>query len=75
MGVPSESHVTFELETHGDRVLLVLTHRRLDRASMPKFGAGWHTHLGILLARLSGAEPEPFHPVFQRVLAHYESAV
>lgn len=67
-----ESVVTFELEARGEDVLLVLTHRRLRTAMITKFGAGWHTHLGVLLARMSGQEPEPFLPVFHRLLPHYE---
>lgn len=67
-----DSVVTFELEARGENVLLVLTHRRLPTDMMPRFCAGWHTHLGILRARLRGDEPEPFLPVFQRLLPGYE---
>jgi uncharacterized protein YndB with AHSA1/START domain len=66
-----DSVVMFELEPRGEDVLLVLTHRRLPAALKPKFGAGWHTHLGILVARLRGEEPEPFLAVYQRVLPLY----
>jgi uncharacterized protein YndB with AHSA1/START domain len=63
--------VTFELEGRGGDALLVLTHRQLPAALMPGFGAGWHTHLGILLARLRGEQPEPFLAVFRRLLPIY----
>jgi uncharacterized protein YndB with AHSA1/START domain len=64
--------VTFELEGRGGDALLVLTHRHLPTALMPGFGAGWHTHLGILLARLRGEQPEPFLDVFRGLLPIYE---
>ena len=62
-GEPSE--VTFELTAKGGSVLLMLTHRRLtDRAGMAtvSVAGGWHTHLGILVDRLHGREPQPFWP-------------
>ena len=34
--------------------------------------AGWHAHLGILLARLRSEEPEPFQPVYLRRLPVYQ---
>lgn len=53
--------VTFELESRGDTVLLTLTHNRLPgRTDTLNVSAGWHAHLDILAARLSGSEPEPF---------------
>jgi len=42
-------------------VLLTLIHRRVtDRAILLRVSAGWHTHLDILVARLSGTQPLPF---------------
>lgn len=71
-----ESHVTYELSEQGDRVLLVLTHRRLaTRDDMVGVSGGWHTHLGILAARLEGREPEGFWATFKRVDAEYERRV
>ncbi len=64
--------VTFELHPRGQDVLLVLTHRRLPSALIPRFGAGWHTHLEVLKARMSGEAPEAFLAVFDRVLPGYE---
>ena len=50
--------VTFELEPKGDKVLLTVTHRRLpDRRIMLMVGPGWHMHLDVLSARVSGARP------------------
>lgn len=55
------SEVRFELEPRGQRVLLVVTHRRLaDGGEMANVASGWHTHLGILRARLEGRTPAPF---------------
>ena len=41
----------------GDEVLLVVTHRRLDRAAMLSVAGGWHTHLDILVDNLNGNVP------------------
>jgi uncharacterized protein YndB with AHSA1/START domain len=57
-----DSEVTFELTPKGDKVLLILTHRRLgdDREMLKGIGAGWHTHLDILGDRLRGEKPKAF---------------
>ena len=53
--------MTFELAPRGERVLLMVTHRRLaDRSAMLSVASGWHTHLAILTEHLSGREPPPF---------------
>jgi uncharacterized protein YndB with AHSA1/START domain len=68
-----DSEVTFELSPQGEDVLLVLTHRRLrDRAMMVMVGSGWHTHLDILVDRLSGREPRPFWSTHAALEAEYE---
>lgn len=55
------SEVTFELEAVGDKVRLVLTHRRLtDVASLLDVSAGWHTHLAVLAEKLAGRTPPEF---------------
>ena len=57
--LPSE--VRFELESEGDRVRLVLNHRRLpSRGALIGVSAGWHTHFDILAARLEGGEAPSF---------------
>jgi uncharacterized protein YndB with AHSA1/START domain len=67
------SEVTFELSPQGEKVLLVLTHRRMpDRTAMVLFGSGWHTHLAILVDHLSGREPRPFWSTHARLEAEYE---
>ena len=65
--------VTFELEPKGDRVLLTVIHRRVaDRAMLRKVGPGWHMHLDVLVARVTGTEPEPFWDGWSRLQKEYE---
>lgn len=67
------SEVTFELTPQGDKVRLLLTHRRLpDRKAMVGVGSGWHTHLGILADRLSSREPGGFWSAFMAIEAEYK---
>ena len=50
-----------------------MIHRRLpDRPTMLMFGAGWHMHLDILVARATGKEPEPFWDGWSRLHREYE---
>ncbi len=65
--------VLFELEPRGERVLLTVIHRRLpDRATLLKVSAGWHMHLDIMAARLSGTTPAPFWDGWTRLHADYD---
>src|SRR5258708_4676135 len=65
--------VSFELEPRGDDVLLTLIHRRVpDRAILLRVSAGWHTHLDILVARLTGTQPLPFWDGWSRLQKEYE---
>ncbi len=66
-----KSEVTFELTPQGDKVLLVLTHRRLTSDIMLSVAGGWHTHLGILVDHLSGKVPEPFWGTHTRLEREY----
>ena len=69
-----ESEVTFELETRGKGVLLVITHRRLaDRKTMIGVASGWDAHVGILEDRLNGVEPRPFWTTHARLKREYEA--
>ncbi|MBT1155201.1 SRPBCC family protein [Aminobacter anthyllidis] len=66
------SEVRFELEPRNDKVLLTVTHRRLtDPGAMLNVAAGWHTHLGILAARLEGREPDGFWRTHTRLVSEY----
>ncbi len=65
--------VSFELEPQGDQVLLTVIHRRLpDRKTRLGVSAGWHIHLDILAARVSGKEPAPFWDGWTRLRAAYD---
>ena len=65
--------VSFELQARGSRVLLTVIHRRLpDRATLLKVGPGWHMHLDVLVARVSGEEPAPFWDGWSRLQKDYE---
>jgi uncharacterized protein YndB with AHSA1/START domain len=69
----STGGVTFELEPRGSQVLLTLVHRRLpDRSTMLNVSAGWHAHLDILAARVSGREPAPFWDTWSRLKQEYD---
>ena len=65
--------VSFDLEPEGDQVLLTVIHRRLpDRATLLKVGPGWHLHLDLLVARVTGKEPPPFWDAWTRLAQEYE---
>ncbi|EIM75762.1 activator of Hsp90 ATPase 1 family protein [Nitratireductor aquibiodomus RA22] len=60
-GEGEDSQVEFELFREGDRVRLVVTHKRLaDRGEMINVSGGWHAHLAVLEAVLSGEKAQPF---------------
>jgi uncharacterized protein YndB with AHSA1/START domain len=65
--------VSFELDPKGDEVLLTVIHRRLpNRATLLGVSAGWHTHLDMLIARVTGKEPEPFWDGLSRLRKEYD---
>lgn len=65
--------VAFALDPKEDKVLLTLTHRRLpDGATRVMIGAGWHMHLDMLVARVTGSEPEPFWDGWGRLRKEYD---
>jgi uncharacterized protein YndB with AHSA1/START domain len=69
----STGGVTFALEPQGNGVLLTVIHHRLpDRSTMLNVSAGWHMHLDILAARVTGQEPEPFWDGIGRLKAEYD---
>ena len=70
----STGDVTFELEAKGKGVLLTVIHRRFpDRATLLKHMAGWHMHLGVLVARASGEEPAPFWDGWSGLMKEYDA--
>ncbi|MBX9909728.1 MAG: SRPBCC family protein [Beijerinckiaceae bacterium] len=71
MGEP-DSDVEFELSRMGDKVRLVLTHRRLaTSARMAMVSSGWHLHLDLLEDQLAGREPRGFWSVHEALEAEY----
>jgi uncharacterized protein YndB with AHSA1/START domain len=70
------SEVTFELSPRGEKVLLVLTHRRLaTRGNMVGVSGGWHIHLAILTDILNDVTPRPFWSNHARLEAEYEKRI
>ncbi len=70
-GTAGEVH--FELEAKGDKVLLTLVHTRLpNRDTTLKVSAGWHAHLDVMVARMSGAGVPTFWKSWQRLKGEYE---
>lgn len=70
----STGGVTFALEPRGSRVLLTVIHHRLpSRDVMIMVGPGWHAHLDVLVARMTGAtNAEPFWDLWSRLKKDYE---
>jgi uncharacterized protein YndB with AHSA1/START domain len=67
------SEVSFELKPIGDEVLLTLIHRRLpDRSTLIGVSGGWHAHLDLLAARLTGNIALPFWDEMMRLRQDYE---
>ena len=48
---------------------------RPDRDTMLSVAAGWHTHLGILQARLDGSEPPGFWRTHTRLESEYAQRI
>jgi uncharacterized protein YndB with AHSA1/START domain len=68
-----DSEVTFELTERGKDVQLVLTHRRLVSHELTRgVSAGWHTHLAVLIAQVSGTPVPPFWSTKARLDGEYE---
>jgi uncharacterized protein YndB with AHSA1/START domain len=68
--------VTFELEPRGSRVLLTVTHRRIEeRGTQLNVSAGWHAHLDVLAAKLAGETPPPFWDHWTGLQADYDRRI
>lgn len=68
-----DGEVCFTLEPRGGQVLLTVEHTGIsDRANLLEIGAGWHSHLDILVARASGQAPAPFWDTWARLREEYE---
>lgn len=67
------SEVCYELEEAGERVRLVLTHRKLATAdSVISVLGGWHTHLDVLADVLEGHPPKAFWKAHAPLEDEYE---
>ena len=74
IGDDEESEVTYELEEHGDGVLLTLTHRRITTREMKEsIHGGWHTHLDILVDILNERPAQPFWKRHTPLEAEYQA--
>jgi len=68
------SEVEYALSEQDDRVLLVLTHRRLkDDDEVLSVSGGWHAHLDILGDVLEGLTPRAFWKTHTALESEYES--
>lgn len=76
-GTGEDSEVTFELTPEGEKVRLVLTHRRLgdDSDILISVASGWHTHLDILFDRINGRTPQGFWTVHTRMEREYKGKI
>jgi uncharacterized protein YndB with AHSA1/START domain len=68
--------VTFEIVPKGKDVLLTVTHRRVaGRSTLLRVSAGWHMHLDLLVARMTGEEAAPFWDGWSRLEKEYDRRV
>lgn len=71
-GAEPESEVEFELVPKGEKVLLMLTHRKLaSKAEMTNVSGGWHIHLGLLDDVLAGRPRRGFWSRFAALETDY----
>jgi uncharacterized protein YndB with AHSA1/START domain len=68
--------VTFDLEEADAQVLLTVTHRKLpDRDMALMVSAGWHAHLDVLVARMSGEGARDFWGKWVRLKGEYGAVI
>ncbi|MEJ2710879.1 MAG: SRPBCC family protein [Anaerolineales bacterium] len=68
--------VSFELTPVGDEVMLTVIHRDLpNRTTKLMVGAGWHIHLDLLVARVTGTEPGPFWDSWFELKKEYDARI
>lgn len=66
------SEVCYELTELGDKVRLVLTHRRLESPdTVLDVSGGWHTHLNVLADVLADQPVRPFYRMQKQYEAEY----
>lgn len=72
-GEKQTGEVAFELEKMGDKVMLTIIHRRVpNREVLLNVSSGWHAHLDVLTARLTGTTPAPHWDHWTRLRAEYD---
>lgn len=69
-----DSVLRFELAETEEGLTLVLEHRRLPPDQAVGYGAGWHAHLDMLEAYLTGSDQVDWDQRFSEVLGHYAGA-
>lgn len=70
----TNGEVEITLEPRDGKVLLTLVHKRTtDRAMRVLVSSGWHLHLDLLVAKLSGTKPAPFWDSWQDLRDEYEA--
>ena len=67
------SEVEYVLTTQDDKVLLKITHSRLNRDDVLGVCGGWHVHLDILDDVLEERTPRPFWKNHTAIEADYEA--
>lgn len=68
-----QSEITFDLTPQDGKVLLKLTHRRLeDLNEMKSVSGGWHAHIMALEEVLSGQEVDTFYRTLEVLNAYYD---
>ncbi len=70
-GTITDSTVRFELTPLGDRVRLTLTHRALPAHAFESVAAGWHAHLDVLRAVLTGVDGPDAETRYEALLDRY----
>jgi len=71
-----EGRAEFELFAEGERTRLVLTHSGITGPGpMANFGGGWHSHLAVLQAKLSGGSVADFWALHARSEAAVKEAL
>ena len=69
-----QSEVEVGLEIHRAEVLLTIIHRRLpDRDALLNVSSGWHAHLDVLVADLTGGKAKPHWDNFVQLRADYDA--
>ena len=69
-----DSVVLFELTPVEAMTQLVLEHRLLPPDQAAGYGAGWHAHLDMLTAQVTGIDPVDWETRFNEVLGRYAGA-